>query len=134
MFGGTIWALSSQRSTFRVNRKMLAVACSLLLFSTVVCVFVRHPGCGSTHRVYAAPRDRYHKGRGGFYLSSSHIPRGTYPLFFGGIAMDVRDQELRVCCADTSRGRRRCELTLGPEESHPLTPVSALPLLCGMAI
>ncbi|KAF8550419.1 hypothetical protein OG21DRAFT_1419724 [Imleria badia] len=35
MFGGTIWALSSQRSTLQVNRKMLAVACSLLLFSTV---------------------------------------------------------------------------------------------------
>jgi len=35
MFGGTIWALSSQRSTRRLNRKMFTAACSLLLFSTV---------------------------------------------------------------------------------------------------
>ncbi|KAN0082458.1 hypothetical protein V8E55_008253 [Tylopilus felleus] len=34
MFGGSIWALSSQRSTLRVNRKMFTVSCSLLLFST----------------------------------------------------------------------------------------------------
>jgi hypothetical protein len=34
MFGGTIWTLTSQRSTHRVNRKMLTAACSLLLFST----------------------------------------------------------------------------------------------------
>ncbi|KAI9573071.1 hypothetical protein HD554DRAFT_2013575 [Boletus coccyginus] len=36
MFGGTIWALLSQRSTLRVNHKMLVAACSLLLFSTAV--------------------------------------------------------------------------------------------------
>ncbi|KAF8436521.1 hypothetical protein L210DRAFT_3548252 [Boletus edulis BED1] len=35
MCGGTIWVLLSQRSTRRVNFKMLTVACMLLLFSTV---------------------------------------------------------------------------------------------------
>ncbi|KAI9573136.1 hypothetical protein HD554DRAFT_1146001 [Boletus coccyginus] len=35
MFGGTIWTLLYQRSTRLVNRKMLAVACLLLLISTV---------------------------------------------------------------------------------------------------
>ncbi|KAG9313792.1 hypothetical protein JVU11DRAFT_6152 [Chiua virens] len=35
MFGGTIWVLFYQRSTREVNRKMVTVACSLLLFSTV---------------------------------------------------------------------------------------------------
>ncbi|KAI9455537.1 hypothetical protein HD554DRAFT_2030893 [Boletus coccyginus] len=34
MFGGTIWTLLSQWSTHPVNRKMLTVACLLLLFST----------------------------------------------------------------------------------------------------
>ncbi|KAI9573757.1 hypothetical protein HD554DRAFT_548895 [Boletus coccyginus] len=34
MFGGTIWTLLSQRSTRQVNRKMVTVACLLLLIST----------------------------------------------------------------------------------------------------
>jgi len=34
MFGGTIWTLLSQRSTYGVNRKMFTVACALLLIST----------------------------------------------------------------------------------------------------
>ncbi|KIJ62334.1 hypothetical protein HYDPIDRAFT_94801 [Hydnomerulius pinastri MD-312] len=34
MFGGTIWALSSRRTTGQINRKMFSVACSLLVFST----------------------------------------------------------------------------------------------------
>ena len=38
MFGGTIWVLLSRRSTHQVNRKMLTVACLLLVFSTVVSV------------------------------------------------------------------------------------------------
>ncbi|KAF8553232.1 hypothetical protein OG21DRAFT_1497832 [Imleria badia] len=35
MCGGTIWTLVFKRSTHRVNRKMLTVACMLPLFSTV---------------------------------------------------------------------------------------------------
>jgi hypothetical protein len=48
--------------------------------------------------------------------------------------MDVRVQELRVCCTDANRGRCRCEFSLCPDERHPLTPIAALPLLRGMAI
>ena len=36
MFGGITWIVISQQSTVRVNRKMLAAACALLFFSTVV--------------------------------------------------------------------------------------------------
>lgn len=36
MFGGTIWAVFSRRSTCCVNRRMLTVACLLLLISTAV--------------------------------------------------------------------------------------------------
>ncbi|KAH0828756.1 hypothetical protein J3R83DRAFT_3180 [Lanmaoa asiatica] len=41
MFGGTIWVLWFQQSTHQVNRRMLTVACLLLLFSTAVSVSFR---------------------------------------------------------------------------------------------
>ena len=37
--------------------------------------------------------------------------------------MDVRVQELRVHCADTSRGRCCCKLSPRPDQRLPLTPL-----------
>ena len=38
MFGATIWTLLSHQSNEQANRKMLTVACALLVCSTAVCV------------------------------------------------------------------------------------------------
>ena len=39
MFGATIWIHVSRRHIHQVNRKILVIACLLLLFSTVVYIF-----------------------------------------------------------------------------------------------
>ena len=114
---------------------MLTAACSLLLFSTVVRLSVCLLDKDQTEIGFlgdTAPRDRYHKDHGRVYIVSR--PRKLYYVFFGRIALDIRVQELRVCCTDANRGRRPCEFSLRLDERHPLTPIAALPLLCGMAI
>lgn len=62
MFGGTVWTVVSQRSTDRVNRKIFAVACTLLLLSTVVRVFsFAWMVIGQISYRYTAYGDRHHK-------------------------------------------------------------------------
>ena len=55
---------------------------------------------------FLAPRDSYHTGHGRLDTVPRQLPRGTYRVFFGRVAMDVFDKEPRVYCADAHRGRR----------------------------
>ncbi|KAG9308482.1 hypothetical protein JVU11DRAFT_11826 [Chiua virens] len=68
MFGGTMWILLSQRSTERLNHKMLAVACAFLLFSTVhfVIDIVR------IMEGLILYRDSYPRGPDGYFSDVSH--------------------------------------------------------------
>lgn len=71
MFGGTVWAQWSQRSTDQVNLKMFAVACLLFLLGTVVRVSSCYPANGQASQRLIACRctafgDPHHEGHGGF--------------------------------------------------------------------
>lgn len=136
MFGGTIWAMVFQRTNDQVNCKTLLVACTLLLFSTAVCVSLYlRIGIGRdwTDFSYTASRDRYDKDHGGFDIVPRHFLRRTCWVFLAGVSLDVRVQELCVHSTDAHRGWCRCEFSLGSEISY-VNFIVALPLLCSMAI
>jgi hypothetical protein len=106
MFGGTIWTLLSPQSTYPVNRKMFAVACSLLVMSTAVRVSWISNGHWQILIIwYAAHYSPYHKGHVWFDIVPRHLARRPCWVFFGCIAVDVQRQEPLVYYTVVDRGR-----------------------------
>lgn len=82
-----------------------------------------------------ASRHRRHKDYGSTDNVPGYIPWRTCRIFVGRIPMDVRVQKLCVYYTDTDRGRRHREFCFAMGyERRTLTPLTALPLLCRMAI